>query len=472
MTGKGKRAGIEMRAMAWAARHPGSVGAPATVAASVAQFGPVTTGGVAAGLVAGGLGWARAHPASFERYGAACLRAGYRRWTRYAGPRWSAIMQACDLVRDDRRTGRMLTPRVLRTKAPTPTIDRVTIKLLRGQSLRTWQDRQDELAAALNATALGITRVKPQVLVLTVVRGNPFDEIVPATPIPDEAGEVDLRAVELGETEYGDPWTEALLGQSWLTSGASGSGKNSLIWNPLRAVGPLIRTGLVRVWMVDPKGGMETLRARPLFHRWADHVEDTDEDDDKGIAYRGEAALDVIEAFRDDMKTTQLDVGGQGKRKFVVSCETPLNVLMVDELAMLTALSSGATTRRLNQLLAEIMTQGRSTGYSVLAYLQEPTKDIVPIRDLFTRRFSLRTTSASYVDMVLGDGARMRGALADEIPVGDEFAGIGFRVDDRTRNPIRVRAGLVTDPEIDELVHTCTPDAGGGSTVVAFPRAS
>jgi S-DNA-T family DNA segregation ATPase FtsK/SpoIIIE len=217
---------------------------------------------------------------------------------------------------------------------------------------------------------------------------------------------------------------------------------------------------------------METLRARPLFHRWADHVEDTDEDDDKGIAYRGEAALDVIEAFRDDMKTTQLNVGGQGKRKFVVSCETPLNVLMVDELAMLTALSSGATTRRLNQLLAEIMTQGRSTGYSVLAYLQEPTKDIVPIRDLFTRRFSLRTTSASYVDMVLGDGARMRGALADEIPVGDEFAGIGFRVDDRTRNPIRVRAGLVTDPEIDELVHTCTPDAGGGSTVVAFPRAS
>ena len=473
MAGKGRRTGIEMRAVAWAARHPATVGAPVTVAASVAQFGPVTTGGVAAGLVAGGLGWARAHPESFERYGAAHLRAACRRWSCYVGPRWSAVAQACELVRDDRRTGVMLTPRVVRVKSPTPTIDQVTVKLLRGQSLRTWQDRQDELAAALNATALGITRIKPQVLVLTVVRADPFDEAVAATPIPDECADVDLRGIELGESEYAQPWEEPLLGQSWLVSGASGTGKSGLLWNPLRAVGPMVRDGLVRVWMVDPKGGMETLRARELFHRWADHVEDTDEDEDKGLAYRGEAAMDVVEAFRDDMKTTQLDVGGRGKRKFTVSRETPLNVLMIDELAMLTALSSGATTRRLNQLLAEIMTQGRSTGYSVLAYLQEPTKDIVPIRDLFTRRISLRTTSASYVDMVLGDGARMRGALADEIRVGEEFAGIGFRVDDRSRNPIRVRAGLVTDGEIDELVRTCTPHVDPGeATVVAFPRAS
>jgi S-DNA-T family DNA segregation ATPase FtsK/SpoIIIE len=67
----------------------------------------------------------------------------------------------------------------------------------------------------------------------------------------------------------------------------------------------------------------------------------------------------------------------------------------------------------------------------------------------------------------------MRGALADEIRVGEEFAGIGFRVDDRSRNPIRVRAGLVTEDEIDELVRTCTPHADPGeATVVAFPRAS
>jgi hypothetical protein len=45
MARKGKRAGIEMRAAMWAARHPASLGAPGAVWASVAQFGPVTTGG-------------------------------------------------------------------------------------------------------------------------------------------------------------------------------------------------------------------------------------------------------------------------------------------------------------------------------------------------------------------------------------------------------------------------------------------
>jgi S-DNA-T family DNA segregation ATPase FtsK/SpoIIIE len=52
---------------------------------------------------------------------------------------------------------------------------------------------------------------------------------------------------------------------------------------------------------------------------------------------------------------------------------------------------------------------------------------------------------------------RQRGALADEIPIGGDHAGIGFRVDSRSRNPIRVRAGHVTDEDIAELVRTCIP---------------
>ena len=40
-----------------------------------------------------------------------------------------------------------------------------------------------------------------------------------------------LTAVELGDTEYGLPWTEPLLGRHWLISGETGSGKGSLIWN-------------------------------------------------------------------------------------------------------------------------------------------------------------------------------------------------------------------------------------------------
>ncbi|HEX3782669.1 MAG TPA: cell division protein FtsK [Pseudonocardiaceae bacterium] len=455
--------GIEMRAAAWLVRHPQFVAAPASVATSLIELGPYTTGGIAAGLALSGVGWMRAHPASFHRHAAPRLRSGQRRWIRYHGRRWRSLCLAVDLFRENRRTGELHYPRVLRVTSPTPTIDRVTVRLTPGQSLRTWTDRQDEIAVMLNADALGITRIKPQVIVLTVLRGNPFAHRVLAAEIPEDAEAVNLHAIEFGETEYGATWTEPVQGQNVLVSGGIGSGKSSFIWNPLRGMGPMIRDGLVRVWMCDLKGGQETSQARSLFYRWADHVEEPEPDEDGNVPeYAGEAALDVVRDFRDAMTERQRDLATQGIRKVEISPEYPLNVLMIDELAMATALSSRSATNELNKLLAEIMTQNRSTGFPVLAYVQEPTKDIVPIRGLFTRRVCLACTAASYVDMTLGDDMRLRGALADEIPLDEEHAGIGFRVDERSRNPIRVRGGYNTDEDIDELVRTCSPAPSTG----------
>lgn len=488
--GQGRRAGVEMRAAGWLARHPGAVLAPATVATSAVELGAVTTGSIAAGMVGAGLGWARAHPATYERYGAAVLRGWRRRWLRYVGARWSNICQACDLVKEDRRTGAMLVPRVLRVSSPTPTIDRIKVKLLPGQSLRTWQGWQEELATALNVESVGITKLRPQVLTLTLVHRNPFPEPIPPTPIPDEPDEVDMGAVVFGATEYGEDWAENLTERNVLGIGGPGSGKSGLMWNPLRGIGPLIRDGQVRVWMADLKGGMETARARPLFHRYADHVaakedqalaslawddDDNDDGDRDGQAQRGfagEDALSLIKAFRDEMKAAQTQHAADGNRKFTRTRETPVNLLVIDEMAMATAL--GVSARELTKVITEIMTQGRAAGYWVWAFLQEPTKDILPMRDLFNLRMCLAVESASYVDMALGEEARMRGALADEIPVGPEHAGIGFTRDDKNRNPVRIRAGHTTDEDIDELVRTCTPrDYGnGGGNVVPLLTAA
>ena len=74
--------------------------------------------------------------------------------------------------------------------------------------------------------------------------------------------------------------------------------------------------------------------------------------------------------------------------------------------------------------------------------MQEPSKDVVDVRELFTTRICLGVTAACHVDMVLGDGARDRGALADEIPGDDAHAGIGFVIDPGSRLPVRFRAGL------------------------------
>ena len=89
---------------------------------------------------------------------------------------------------------------------------------------------------------------------------------------------------------------------------------------------------------------------------------------------------------------------------------------MIDELAMLTAYGDRSDVREALRLLAEILTQGRAADHGVAGYVQEPSKDVVDVRDLFDTRICLGVTAASHVDMALGDGARDRGALADEIP--------------------------------------------------------
>jgi DNA segregation ATPase FtsK/SpoIIIE, S-DNA-T family len=97
-----------------------------------------------------------------------------------------------------------------------------------------------------------------------------------------------------------------------------------------------------------------------------------------------------------------------------------------------------------------------------MAFVQEPSKDVVEVRDLFTTKSCLGVTAAVHVDMALGDGARDKGALADEIPGDEDHAGIGFAIAPGSRLPVRFRAGLVTDRDIAELVTTCTPGTRTG----------
>ncbi len=204
----------------------------------------------------------------------------------------------------------------------------------------------------------------------------------------------------------------------------------------------MIRDGWVRVRMIDLKGGTETEAGRDLFHRRATTID---------------AAVELLTEARDEMKADQERLRLAGLRRDTVGPDTPLDLVMIDELAMLTAYGDRSQVREALRLLAEIMTQGRSTGWTVLGYIQEPSKDVLDIRELFTTRICLGVTAASHVDMVLGEGARERGALADEIPLDEEHAGIGFRIDKGSRLPRRLRLGYTTDADITALNDTCAP---------------
>jgi DNA segregation ATPase FtsK/SpoIIIE, S-DNA-T family len=163
----------------------------------------------------------------------------------------------------------------------------LTIRLVRGQDLKTWTDRAEPLAEALLAHRVAISRRRPSVLTLVVERELPFDQVIPAPDIPASSELVDLTRLDVGDNEYGGPFHLNLLGKHFLCSGASGAGKGSLIWAPLRVIGPMIRDRLVHVHGIDLKGGAELERGRPLFTSYAITAPD---------------ALDVITEFRDRLR--------------------------------------------------------------------------------------------------------------------------------------------------------------------------
>ena len=122
-------------------------------------------------------------------------------------------------------------------------------------------------------------------------------------------------------------------------------------------------------------------------------------------------------------------------------------MVLVDEVAFLTAYQPDRNLKaRIMSALATLTTQGRAVGYCVVAALQDPRKDVLTIRNLFPDRIAMRLDEPEQVDMVLGDGARDRGATCELIsPDPATGAGVAFVRLESDPDPVRVRAGWVTD---------------------------
>lgn len=81
-----------------------------------------------------------------------------------------------------------------------------------------------------------------------------------------------------------------------------------------------------------------------------------------------------------------------------------LHVLVIDELAALTAYAEMEVRKAAGRLLSEVLTQGRALGVVVVAMVQDPRKETVGMRGLFTQTIALRLRSVEETRMVLGDG--------------------------------------------------------------------
>jgi hypothetical protein len=387
-----------------------------------------------AGLVAGttvvAFGWAYGHRPSWLRFGwwpilARVRRLVYRR-------RWIAAMVTAKLsVSYDKRT---IIPEIRRVRCRAG-CDEVTVRMVTGQIPDDFAKASERLAHTF-----GVRQVKAMpgptyaTVVLVLMRGDSLHQTVPPLPVPDAP---DSTALPIGVQEDGDLYRLRLFGTQVLIVGATGSGKGSVIWSIVRALAGGVADGLVELWGLDPKGGMELGIGRPLFARFASRD------------FAEMAAM--IEQAAATAQERAARLAGQ-TRQHVPTVDEPLIVLVIDELANLTAyLTERQLKDRIKAALGIVLTQSRAVGVHVVAAIQDPRKEVLPARGLFPTRIGLRLSEPAEVDMVLGDGMRDRGALCDRIP--QTQPGIGYVVLEGDPTPMRVRLTYCDDTTIRDMAH-------------------
>lgn len=399
-----------------------------------AGLGPVLIG---YGLGLLGLVWLRwRHPAVFDRWVALMLRSRWRRFSLYRF-RWAAAMDTAGLNRV--RGGRQYHP-TLKGMRCTRSVDQVRVRMLPGQTVEDWAKVSDRLCQTFGAEDCRVRSVKGRrhELELWFLIADPLVDPVDPLPAPDV---VNLDALPVALVEDGSVYRLRLRGSHVLCVGATGAGKGSVLWSIVCQLAPGIRAGLVSLWALDPKGGMEFAFGQSLFARF-EHRTEAD------FARCLEAAVQVMQRRQQALRGVT--------RLHEPSTAEPLIVIMIDELAALTGyVGDRETKRRLANALGLLLSQGRAVGVVVVAAVQDPRKDTIPARDLFPVRIALRLTEAEQVNLVMGHGARDRGARCDAIP--DSLPGIGYVMVDGVAEPVRVRFPYVTDARIADLVDPARP---------------
>jgi S-DNA-T family DNA segregation ATPase FtsK/SpoIIIE len=211
-----------------------------------------------------------------------------------------------------------------------------------------------------------------------------------------------------------------------------------VLWGIACGLAAAVRCDLVRLWGVDLKRGVELAMGEALF------------------ATRAYTPEDAVQVLRD--LVTVIDERGAtmvGKtRLHTPTVGDPLHVLVIDELAALTTYSPLDVRREADKLLGMILTQGRALGVVVVAFVQDPRKEVVGMRSLFTQTVALRLRSADETAMVLGDGMHR---LAPAHRISPSRPGTGWIVED-TGAADRVRADYWPDGLIRSIAARCAAD--------------
>lgn len=226
-----------------------------------------------------------------------------------------------------------------------------------------------------------------------------------------------------------------------LEVGAQGAGKSTDVWTMLYQ---LMKAGIpVRLRIFDPKGGTELGILEDACWDYASNPA-------QWAQFLGRAcgALQVRQSI---MKS-------RGMRSTEPSDEFPLDLMVIDELVTVLAMSRGTMRAfgmevAVKDAFAVYLSQQRAAGSSTIALSQLGEKDVIgPARGLFSYITCLRVnpTEKALVDILLGQGAS-RAYPAHQLQPGPETAGIGWTTTEK-RGVVRYRGANPTEAERMEVL--------------------
>lgn len=446
------------------------------------QVGPRPAIAVALVAAAMMLLWGLCSPATLRAATVDPVAMRFRVWQRYRD--WAGVCADCGLTRT--RADKLAIPK-LQTVRLGEVADVLVVQMLRGQNIADFAKATDALAGAFDAEQVRIEQSSPRQLRIVVQRSQPL--VTPITPDPPrqkspadaasgpaagknasggantgrregsnrgdtargggagqsstgsstEAASVRIGAITVGKTANDGPWRLPLIGNHLLIGGVTGAGKGSVLWSIIGGLAPQIHTGHVRLLVADPKGGMELGPGQALFHRFA---------------YRPEAIAGMLADAVEIMSGRAERLRGV-TRTHTPTVGEPQLVVIIDELAALTAFADRKLKTEIEHSLGLLLSQGRAVGVSVVAAVQDPSKEIVPLRQFFPLRLGLRMAEPTQTAMILGPGAVEAGARCHQLPA--HMPGVGFIATDNASSPVLVRAFHYQDEHITRLIRHFPP---------------
>lgn len=339
------------------------------------------------------IGWRLYSPETYEERFATSVR--LLRWRLWAYVSWHRLCKRCGLSASEQVTRRnkegqrdistrWFHPKLLGTDVSDTTL-RLTVRTRMGQTVEDLERAVPAIRDAASAHSARAVVVSPGTLRIELVMREQLSTVCHAAPPTAVA----TTRVTLGRREDGSAWTLALSGRHTLTVGCSGSGKGSIFWGIAGGLAPAVAAGSVQLIGIDLKYGIELSVGARLFTK---------------IATTEGGAVETLAGLEKLMNKRGNEMAGR-TREHHPSESSPLVVLLIDELAGVTAYMSDPSLRKeAAASLSRILTKGRALGIVVAAFLQDPRKEVLPMRGLFTQTIALRLRSRDEVVMVLGDG--------------------------------------------------------------------